>query len=99
MGQVGLIPAIVVLVFRPDRLQFPAAFWWGAAFVAWAFVGSFAALSPDVARDAIVDRIKAITIFLVVINTLRTPKQLRMYLLIVIAAVIFLSRAGGVAKL
>jgi O-antigen ligase len=95
VAQVGIIPALVALALRPGELRFPAAFWWAAAFVAWAFLTSFSALSPEVARDTVVERLKVIVILLVVMNALRTEKQLRLYLLLVLGAFMIYPARGA----
>ncbi len=85
-AQAGIIPAIVALALRPKELRFPVPFWWAAAFVAWAFATSFWAMSPEVARDTVIERLKVIVILLVIMNALRTKGQLRLYLLLVLGA-------------
>jgi putative inorganic carbon (HCO3(-)) transporter len=74
------------LVLRSRALRFPAPLWWSSAFLGWALLGSFAAMSTQLVHEALLERLKTTLIFLAVVNVLQTKQQLRVYLLIVLAA-------------
>jgi O-antigen ligase len=84
--EVGIIIALLGLIIRPQEFRFPAPARWALAFLLWALVTSFFALSPETARDELIAQLKALTIFVVVINVLRTPRQLRLYILLILVA-------------
>lgn len=90
-----MVLALACLVFGRDRIRFPAPFWWGVAIVVWAFGTSFFAMAHEVARDTLVERIKVMLIFLVVMNAIRTEKQLRFYLLVVIGSFMIYPARGA----
>ena len=43
-------------------------------------------MTPDTAWPALIERLKALVIFFVVVNVLRTPQQLRFYVLLILVA-------------
>jgi O-antigen ligase len=91
--EVGIYLALVGLVLNPQGVGFPAPLRWALAALLWAVVTAILAISPDVAWPVLIERLKALVIFFVVVNTVRTPKQLRFYiLLILVAFVIFPAR-------
>jgi O-antigen ligase len=95
IAEIGIVVAMVGLLLRPARLRFPAPFWWAMAFIAWAFITSPFAMSPVRAQDTSIERLKVFTIFLVVINTLRTEKYLRLYVLFTIACFMLFPARGA----
>ena len=84
--EVGIYVALLGLLLNPVDLKFPAPMRWATAFLLWALVTTFFAISPDTARDAFIEGLKAIVIFFVAVNVLRTPRQLRYYLLLILVA-------------
>lgn len=84
--EVGIWIALLGLIIRPQNLRFPAPAGWALAFLLWALVTSFFALSPETARAELLERLKSLIIFFAVINVLRTPRQLRFYILLVLVA-------------
>jgi O-antigen ligase len=93
-AEAGIIVALVGLSMRPQQLHFPAPFWWAMALVAWAFVTSYTALAPEVAQATAVNRLKVFVVFLVVVNTLRAERLLRLYIFLILAC-FMLSPARG----
>lgn len=84
-AEAGIVVALVGLALRPQRLRLPVPFWWAMALVGWAFVTAPWAIEPAAAQATAIDRLKVFVVFLVVINTLRTERYLRLYVLFVLA--------------
>jgi O-antigen ligase len=93
--EVGIVIALLGLIIRPQNLGFPAPAGWALAFLLWALVTSFFALSPETARAELLERLKSLIIFFVVINVLRTPRQLRFYILLVLVAFMIYPARGA----
>jgi putative inorganic carbon (hco3(-)) transporter len=93
--EVGIVIALLGLIIRPQHLRFPAPAGWAIAFLLWALVTSFFALSPETARAELLERFKCLIIFFVVINVLRTPRQLRFYILLVLVAFMIYPARGA----
>jgi O-antigen ligase len=96
--EVGIWIALLGLIIRPQNLGFPAPAGWALAFLLWALVTSFFALSPETARDELIERLKALVIFVVVINALRTPRQLRFYIFLVLVAFMIYPARGALTN-
>ena len=82
----GIYLALFGLLLRPQDLSFPPPLRWALALLLWMALTAVLAIAPETAGDALVERLKALVIFFVVINTLRTPQQLRFYLLLILVA-------------
>lgn len=78
--------ALLGLLLSPTGLRFPVPLRWGAAFLLWALITALFAISPETAQAALIERLKALVICLVVMNALRTPQQLRFYILLILFA-------------
>lgn len=96
--EVGIAIALLGLIIRPQDFRFPAPAGWALAFLLWALVTSFFALSPETARDELIERLKSLVIFVVVINALRTPRQLRFYILLVLVAFMIYPARGALTN-
>lgn len=95
IAEAGIVVAMIGLLLRPAQLRFPAPFWWAMAFIGWAFLTSPFAMSPVRALDTSIERLKVFIIFLVAINTLRTEKYLRLYVLFTIACFMLFPARGA----
>jgi O-antigen ligase len=84
--EVGIYTALLGLVLRPQAVTFPAPMRWAVAYLLWALMTVFSAIAPETALDAYTERLKALAIFFVVMNVLRTPQQLRFYILLILVA-------------
>ena len=84
--EVGIYMALLGLVLRPQGVTFPAPMRWAVAYLLWVLMTVFSAIAPDTALDAYIERLKALAIFFVVLNVLRTPQQLRFYILLILVA-------------
>jgi O-antigen ligase len=96
--EVGIVIAMLGLMIRPQDFRFPAPARWALAFLLWALVTSFFALSPETARAELLERFKCLIIFVVVINTLRTPRQLRLYIFLFLAAFMIYPARGALTN-
>ena len=94
--EVAIFLALVGLLLRPQDLRFPPPMRWATAFLLWASVTAVFAMSPDVAGDALIERLKALVIFFVVVNALRTPQQLRFYMLLILVAFLIYPARGSI---
>jgi O-antigen ligase len=92
--EVGIFLALIGLLLRPQDLSFPTPIRWATAFLLWAAVTAVFAISPEVAGDALTERLKALVIFFVVVNALRTPQQLRFYMLLILVAFLIYPARG-----
>jgi O-antigen ligase len=93
--EIGIYIALLGLLLRPADLKFPPPARWALAFLFWALVTTVFAISPETARDVLIERLKALVIFFVVVNALRTPKQLRLYILLILVAFLIYPMRGA----
>jgi O-antigen ligase len=82
----GIYLALLGLVLRPQGLGFPRPLRWAVVFFLWALVTALFAIAPETAWPVLIERLKALVIFFVVVNVLRTPQQLRFYVLLILVA-------------
>jgi O-antigen ligase len=92
--EVGIYLALLGLVLRPQDVTFPPPTRWAVVFLLWALVTVFFSIEPETAIDAYIERLKALVIFFVVVNTLRTPQQLRFYILLILVAFLIYPARG-----
>jgi O-antigen ligase len=90
----GIYLALLGLVIRPQGLQFPAPLRWAVFFVLWAAVTAVSAIVPELAGPQLLALLKALVIFFVVVNTLRSPQQLRFYILLILVAFLIYPARG-----
>ena len=82
----GIYFALLGLLLRPQEVSFPAPARWATALVLWGLVTTFTSISPQTAYTALIELLKALVIFFVVMHALRTPQQLRSYVLLFLVA-------------
>jgi O-antigen ligase len=92
--ELGIYLALLGLVLRPQEVGFPPPLRWAVVFLLWALMTVFFSIAPETATDAYIERLKALVIFFVVVNTLRTPRQLRIYILIILLAFVIYPARG-----
>jgi O-antigen ligase len=90
----GIYLALLGLMVRPQGLGFPSPLRWAVVVLLWALVTALFAIAPETAWPALLDRLKALVIFFVVVNTLRTPQQLRFYILLILVAYVMWPARG-----
>ena len=90
----GIYLALLGLVARPQGLGFPTPLRWALAFLLWAVVTALFSIAPELAWPALIERLKALVIFFVVVNVLRTPQQLRLYILLILVAFVIYPARG-----
>ncbi len=86
LTELGIYLALFGMFVRPEGIGFPTPARWGVALVLWALVTTFTAISPGATYGALIELLKALVIFFVVMNALRTPAQLRWYTLLFLMA-------------
>lgn len=84
--ELGIYLALLGLVVRPQGVGFPAPLRWAVVLLLWSLMSALFAMDPDMAWPALIERLKALVIFFVVVNVLRTPQQLRFYALLILVA-------------
>jgi O-antigen ligase len=84
--EIGIYLALLGLVVRPQGLGFPPPLRWALVFLLWSLISALFAISSETAWPAFIERLKALVIFFVVVNVLRTPQQLRFYILLILVA-------------
>lgn len=92
--ELGIYLALLGLVMRPQGVGFPSPLRWAVVFLLWALVTALFAIEPDVAWPALLERLKALVILFVVVNVLRTPQQLRFYILLILFAFLIFPARG-----
>jgi O-antigen ligase len=90
----GIYLALLGLVMRPQSVGFPSPLRWAAVFQLWALVTAVLAIDPDAAWPPLIEQLKALVIFFVVVNVLRTPQQLRVYILLILVAFVIYPARG-----
>jgi O-antigen ligase len=90
----GIYLALLALVVRPTGLGFPPPLRWAVLCLLWAVVTAFFAVAPGTAWPALLEWLKALVIFFVVVNVLRTPRQLRFYILLILVAFVIYPARG-----
>jgi putative inorganic carbon (hco3(-)) transporter len=90
----GIYLALLGLVLRPQGLGFAPPLRWAVVFLLWALVTALFAIAPEMAWPALIERLKALVILFVVVNTLRTPQQLRFYILLILVAFVIYPARG-----
>jgi hypothetical protein len=90
----GIYLALLGLMTRPQDIGFSAPLRWAVVFLLWALVTTLFAMVPETAWPALLERLKALVIFFVVINTVRTPQQLRFYILLILVAFVIWPARG-----
>ena len=93
--ELGIYLALLGLLLRPQEVSFPAPVRWATALVLWGVVTTFTAISPEMAYAALIELLKALVIFFVVMNALRTPQQLRSYILLFLVAFLIYPARGA----
>jgi O-antigen ligase len=93
--ELGIYLALLGLLLRPQEVGFPTPVRWATALVLWGVVTTFTAISPEVAYAALIELLKALVIFFVVMNALRTPQQLRSYILLFLVAFLIYPARGA----
>jgi O-antigen ligase len=90
----GIYLALLGLAVRPQGVTFPSPLRWAVAFQLWALVTALSAVDPDLAWPVLIGQLKAFVIFFVVVNVLRTPQQLRFYVLLILVAFVIYPARG-----
>ena len=93
--ELGIYLALLGLLLRPQEVSFPAPVRWATALVRWGVVTTVTAISPEMAYAALIELLKALVIFFVVMNALRTPQQLRSYILLFLVAFLIYPARGA----
>lgn len=91
-----MMAALAGTIFGRERIRLPAPFWWGVGLLAWILLDSFFSMSQAYSLAVLYDRVKVMLIFLVVMNAIRTEKQLWVYLLVILVAFMIYPGRGTV---
>ena len=85
LGEAGIAVAIVGLIVQRERIRWPPLVWLYVAFVAWAFVTSFASPFQEIVRQHVIDQAKLGIIMFVAVNALTTRARLRAFVIFFLA--------------
>src|SRR6266513_3128290 len=77
IAEVGIAIATVGLVLQLGKSRIPFPVWLFGAFVLWAFVASLVSPYADIALDNVLDRLKLLSIMLIVVNVLQAVPDSR----------------------
>ena len=94
IAEIGIGIAALGLVLQKQKLRYPFPVWIFGAFIAWAFVASYASPFMNMAVDRVLDYLKLLAIMFIAVNTLRTEGQLRFYLLFFLACFVLFPVRG-----
>lgn len=92
--EIGIYTAVLGLVLRPQGMGLPTPLRWALLFLFWAFMTALFAIAPERAWPLLFELLKALVIFFVVMNVLRTPQQLRFYILLILVAFVLFPARG-----
>ena len=98
VAEVGIAIAVIGLFLQASAIRTPLFVWIYAGFVLWAFVSSFASQFPELASKEVIERIKQAVIMLVVVNALRTERQIRFYLLFFVSCFVLFPIRGAIVN-
>ena len=94
VGTAAMALALVTLAVERQPLRAPRFLWFFAAWIGLAAIGYVTTPYPDEVWDALVQHGKLFLVALVAVNALRTPRQIRLFMLFVLASyVLFPIRA------
>ncbi len=96
--EIGIYLALLGLLLSPQDIIFPTPVRWATALVLWGLMTTFTSISPEAAWGALIVLLKALVIFFVVLNALRTPQQLRSYILLFLAAFLVWPARGTITN-
>lgn len=85
LGEIGVIVAVIGLVFAKQSLSVPGWIWCAALFVLWSLVTAPLSIDPQLSLETVWERAKLVIIALVVVNALRTRRVVHLYLAFLIA--------------
>jgi O-antigen ligase len=80
--------ALLSLLVQRQVLRAPAFLWLLAAWLVWAVLGYTTTLYPDRVWDSLLEHGKILLVVLVAVNALRTPAQIRVFLVFLLASYI-----------
>jgi O-antigen ligase len=92
--EVAIYLALLGLALRPQGVGFSTPLRWALVFLLWAFMTALFAIAPEKAWQVLLELLKTLVIFFVVVNVLRTPQQLRFYLLLILLAFVIFPARG-----
>ena len=94
LGEAGAVIGLVGLGLQRGRLRAPFPIWIYGAFVAWAALASLVSPYRGLAGDSAVEHMKVLLIMLIIVNALRTPAQVRFYLMFVLGCFVLFPVRG-----
>jgi putative inorganic carbon (HCO3(-)) transporter len=85
LATVSIIIALGGLLFQRERLRLPSMLLWMVGFVAWAVIGYTQTIYQQAAWTQLEILLKIIVIMFVAVNALRTPAQVRFFMIFYLA--------------
>jgi probable O-glycosylation ligase (exosortase A-associated) len=85
LATVSMVIAVGGLLFQRQRLRFPSMWLWMVGFVAWAVLGYTQTIYQEAAWKQLEILLKIIVIMFVAVNALRTPAQVRFFMIFYLA--------------
>lgn len=77
--------ALITALLQPGKPRFPAPLLWFGAFVLWAFVGGLGSDYPAIVSKHLGDFVKIWLVFFAACNALRSPNQIRAFIICYLA--------------
>ena len=81
LGAAAILVGLCGVVLQRERLRIPAPLIWFGLWVAWAGIGYFTALHPEMTGPKIWEYVKLWLIFLLALNLCHTKQQLRLMII------------------
>ena len=80
IGNIAMMAGLLGVVLQPDQKRLPGLLVWFAAFIFWCAVGYVVSPYPDATRTGLIDLLKVWAVVLVAVNALRSPQQIRLFI-------------------
>jgi O-antigen ligase len=98
VGELGIAIAMVGLAVQRPPLRAPAPFWILLAFIVWSSLSAFASPFPTPETHNLWERLKLLAIFFVVVNVLRTGRQIYVYLAFLLLCFLLFPARGALVN-
>jgi O-antigen ligase len=85
IGEASMIAGLLGLALQRERMRFPAVLGWSAVFLGWCVLGYFRSPFPTVVWANVILFAKLCLIMLVAANALRSPGQVRFFMIFFLA--------------
>jgi probable O-glycosylation ligase (exosortase A-associated) len=96
IAQASMVLALIGVALEPRRIRLPSFIILFGVLLVWGAMGIGSALDPSVSSEAVVEALKLWAIAFVVVNVIRSPAQLRFYIVFLIACFAMYPARGAI---